>query len=37
VAMRIRGGDLTANPDYKRCGWCDYRRICPSRFRTPEG
>ena len=35
LAMRIRGGDFTANPDYRRCGWCDYRRICPSRYRTP--
>jgi putative RecB family exonuclease len=37
IAMRIRGGDFTAVPDYRRCGWCDYRRICPSRYKTPEG
>ena len=37
TAMRIRSGDFTATPDYRRCGWCDFRRICPSRYRTPEG
>jgi RecB family exonuclease len=37
LAMRIRGGDFTAVPDYRRCGWCDFRRICPSRYKTPEG
>jgi DNA helicase-2/ATP-dependent DNA helicase PcrA len=31
VARRIRSGDFTANPDYWRCGRCEYRRICPSR------
>ncbi|MEO8625273.1 MAG: ATP-dependent DNA helicase [Candidatus Limnocylindrales bacterium] len=31
-ARRIRGGDFTATPDIWRCGRCDYRLICPSRF-----
>jgi RecB family exonuclease len=31
-ARRIRGGDFTATPDMWRCGRCDYRLICPSRF-----
>ena len=31
-ALRIRGGDFTATPDMWRCGRCDYRLICPSRF-----
>ncbi len=31
-ARRIRNGDFTATPDFWRCGRCDYRLICPSRF-----
>jgi hypothetical protein len=31
-ARRIRSGDFTATPDMWRCGRCDYRLICPSRF-----
>ena len=31
-ARRIRGGDFAATPDMWRCGRCDYRMICPSRF-----
>ncbi len=31
-ARRIRSGDFTATPDKWRCGRCDYRLICPSRF-----
>ncbi len=31
-ARRIRGGDFAATPDQWRCGRCDYRLICPSRF-----
>ena len=32
VAGRIRSGDFTANPDYRRCSYCDWRRVCPSRW-----
>jgi len=32
LAGRIRSGDFAANPDYRRCSWCDWRRICPSRW-----
>ena len=32
ASARIRAGDFAATPDYKRCGWCDYRRMCPSRW-----
>lgn len=31
-ARRIRGGNFAANPEMWRCGRCDYRLICPSRF-----
>ena len=31
-ARRMRSGDFTATPDQWRCGRCDYRLICPSRF-----
>jgi ATP-dependent DNA helicase UvrD/PcrA len=31
-ARRIRSGDFTATPDQWRCGRCDYRLICPSRY-----
>ncbi|HUG48949.1 MAG TPA: ATP-dependent DNA helicase [Candidatus Limnocylindria bacterium] len=34
TARRIRGGDFTATPDQWRCGRCDYRLICPSRWGT---
>ena len=32
IARRIRSGDFAANPDYRRCSWCDWRRLCPSRW-----
>jgi DNA helicase-2/ATP-dependent DNA helicase PcrA len=32
LAGRIRSGDFAANPDYRRCSWCDWRRLCPSRW-----
>lgn len=32
TARRIRDGDFAATPDFRRCGWCDYRRVCPSRW-----
>ena len=32
LARRIRSGDFAANPDYRRCSWCDWRRLCPSRW-----
>jgi len=32
VARRIRSGDFAATPGFKTCEWCDYRRICPSRW-----
>jgi RecB family exonuclease len=32
VAGRIRSGNFTANPDYRRCSYCDWRRVCPSRW-----
>jgi len=31
-ARRVRSGDFTATPDMWRCGRCDYRLICPSRY-----
>lgn len=31
-ARRIRSGDFAAAPDYHRCGRCEYRLICPSRY-----
>jgi RecB family exonuclease len=31
-ASRIRSGDFTATPDMWRCGRCEYRLICPSRY-----
>jgi DNA helicase II / ATP-dependent DNA helicase PcrA len=37
IAMRIRSGDFAANPEYWRCGRCDYRGICPSRWGEPPG
>jgi superfamily I DNA/RNA helicase/RecB family exonuclease len=32
TARRIRGGDFAATPSRDACGWCDYSRICPSRW-----
>lgn len=32
VAGRTRGGDFAATPGFKICEWCDYRRVCPSRW-----
>jgi superfamily I DNA/RNA helicase/RecB family exonuclease len=32
TARRIRSGDFAAAPDMWRCGRCDYRLICPSRY-----
>lgn len=32
TVRRIRSADFAAMPDYQRCGWCDYRRVCPSRW-----
>ncbi|CAN5794354.1 hypothetical protein BH24CHL6_BH24CHL6_13530 [soil metagenome] len=29
---RIRAGDFAATPSQKVCGWCDFARICPSRW-----
>jgi RecB family exonuclease len=37
IATRIRSGDFAANPEYRRCGRCDYRGICPSRWGEPPG
>jgi RecB family exonuclease len=31
-ARRIRSGDFASAPDYYRCGRCEYRLICPSRY-----
>ncbi len=31
-ARRIRSGDFAATPDMWRCGRCEYRLICPSRY-----
>ena len=31
-ARRIRSGDFTATPDMYRCGRCEFRLICPSRY-----
>ena len=35
LVARIRSGDFTARPDFRRCDRCDYRRMCPSRWGTP--
>jgi DNA helicase-2/ATP-dependent DNA helicase PcrA len=32
IARRMRSGDFAANPEYRRCSWCDWRRLCPSRW-----
>jgi superfamily I DNA/RNA helicase/RecB family exonuclease len=29
---RMRGGDFAATPSEEACRWCDYARICPSRW-----
>jgi superfamily I DNA/RNA helicase/RecB family exonuclease len=37
LAMSMRAGDFAAMPDYRKCDWCDFNRVCPSRFQAPEG
>jgi ATP-dependent exoDNAse (exonuclease V) beta subunit len=37
TARRIRSGDFAATPTEKICGWCDFRRICPSRWGDRTG
>ena len=37
LAMSLRSGDFTAMPSYLACAWCDFSRVCPSRYQTPEG
>ncbi len=37
LATSMRSGDFTAMPDYRGCSWCDFARVCPSRYQTPEG
>ena len=37
MAMSMRAGDFTAMPDYRKCDWCDFSRVCPSRHQAPEG
>jgi DNA helicase II / ATP-dependent DNA helicase PcrA len=32
TARRIRAGDFAATPSAQACGWCDFARICPSRW-----
>jgi RecB family exonuclease len=32
MTHRLRSGDFAANPDYRRCSYCDWRRLCPSRW-----
>jgi len=32
MTHRIRSGDFAANPGYRRCSYCDWRRLCPSRW-----
>jgi DNA helicase-2/ATP-dependent DNA helicase PcrA len=32
TSSRIRGGDFAATPEQWKCGRCDYRLICPSRW-----
>jgi superfamily I DNA/RNA helicase/RecB family exonuclease len=32
VTRRIRSGDFAANPNYRRCSYCDWRRLCPNRW-----
>jgi RecB family exonuclease len=35
LARRIRGGDFAARPEQWRCRWCDFQRLCPSRWGDP--
>lgn len=37
LATSMRSGDFTAMPDYRGCGWCDFARVCPSRYQAPDG
>jgi putative RecB family exonuclease len=37
TARRMRSGDFAASPEAWKCGRCDYRRICPSRFGGVNG
>jgi superfamily I DNA/RNA helicase/RecB family exonuclease len=37
LAMSMRAGDFAAMPDHRKCDWCDFKRVCPSRYRAPEG
>jgi RecB family exonuclease len=37
TAARMRSGDFAANPEMWRCGNCDYRRVCPSRWGGTAG
>jgi DNA helicase-2/ATP-dependent DNA helicase PcrA len=37
LALAMRAGDFAAMPDYRTCGWCDFSRVCPSRYQAPEG
>ncbi len=37
TVRRIRSGDFTATPDQWKCGSCDYRLICPSRWGSGGG
>jgi DNA helicase-2/ATP-dependent DNA helicase PcrA len=32
IVRRMRSGDFAANPEYRRCSWCDWRRLCASRW-----
>jgi superfamily I DNA/RNA helicase/RecB family exonuclease len=36
TARRIRAGDFAATPGERQCRWCDYRRICPTRWGDPR-
>ncbi len=37
LATSMRSGDFTAMPEYRGCRWCDFARVCPSRYQAPEG
>ena len=37
LALAMRAGDFAAMPDYRTCGWCDFSRVCPSRYQAPAG
>lgn len=36
TARRIRSGDFAATPGWMTCRWCDFRRLCPGRYREEE-